>query len=404
MKTSQKVKLGDIAKIKGGKRLPKGFDVQDNITSHPYVRVTDMDENGLILSNIKYISDEVFSRIKNYTISSKDIYISIAGTIGRVGIVPDNFSGSNLTENAAKITKLNKNYNKKFITYFLQSNYGQGLIKNRIGGTSQPKLPLYRIAEIIIPNLIKEKQDSIVDLIEKYNDLIDINRQRIKLLEEAARLLFREWFEHFRFPGHEKVKIVDGVPEGWKVAKVKDLGQIVTGKTPSKKDIRNFNGNVPFIKTPDMHKSWIISKTEETLSETGASSQNNKYLPPWSVLVSCIGTVGIVAMNLFRSQTNQQINSVIPKKEIYRYYSFFCLSRMRLLLEAIGGGSTMTNVNKNKFENLSVNIPPDAILKSFDQLVDPAFRQVAFLLQQNQKLTQARDLLLPRLMSGEIEV
>ena len=404
MKTSQKVKLGDIAKIKGGKRLPKGFDVQDNITSHPYIRVTDMDENGLILSNIKYISDEVFSRIKNYTISSNDIYISIAGTIGRVGIVPDNFLGSNLTENAAKITKLDKNYNKKFITYFLQSKYGQGLIKNRIGGTSQPKLPLYRIAEITIPNLIKEKQDGIVDLIEKYNDLIDINRRWVQLLEESARLLFREWFVYFRFPGHEKVKIVDGVPEGWRFAKVKDLGQIVTGKTPSKKNIRNFDGNVPFIKTPDMHQSWIILNTEETLSEIGASLQNNKYLPPWSVLVSCIGTVGVVAMNLFKSQTNQQINSVIPKNKFYRYYSFFCLSNIKPLLEAIGGGSTMTNINKNKFENIKINIPSENVLAEFYQTVNPIFNQIALLIDQNQKFAQARDLLLPRLMSGEIEV
>jgi len=182
------------------------------------------------------------------------------------------------------------------------------------------------------------------------------------------------------------------------------LGNVITGKTPSKRKSRFFNGDIPFVKTPDMHKSFIIIKTEESLSEVSANSQNKKYLPPWSVLVSCIGTVGVVAMNLFRSQTNQQINSVIPKKEIYRYYSFFCLSRMRLLLQAIGGGSTMSNVNKNKFENLNVIIPTDTILENFDQLVDPVFKQVALLLQQNQKLAQARDLLLPRLMNGTINV
>ena len=179
---------------------------------------------------------------------------------------------------------------------------------------------------------------------------------------------------------------------------------IVTGKTPSTRVANNFGGDIPFIKTPDMHQSSVIINAEESLSETGASSQKNKLLPSWSILVSCIGTVGVVAMNLFKSQTNQQINSVIPKKEIYRYYCFLFLSRLKPILEAIGGGATMANVNKCKFENLDVIIPPDTLLESFDKLVGPTFNQIAFLLQQNQKLAQARDLLLPRLMSGAIEV
>ena len=282
------------------------------------------------------------------------------------------------------------------------------------GGASVPTLNRNNLDNLIVQVPDISMQEKIADILSTYDDLIDTNRRRIQLLEESARLLFREWFVYFRFPHlrqgyggqveHEKVKIVDGVPTGWERGKVKDLGVIVTGKTPSKKNINNFNGSIPFIKTPDMHQSSIIINTEESLSEIGASSQKNKYLPSWSILVSCIGTVGVVAMNLLIAQTNQQINSVIPKKDIYRYYSFFCLSRLKPLLEAIGGGSTMANVNKNKFENLDVIIPPDTILENFDKIVDPLFKQVSLLTLQNQKLAQARDLLLPRLMSGEVEV
>ncbi len=288
----------------------------------------------------------------------------------------------------------------KFVYYKMQT-----LNLDRFnGGASVPTLNRNNLVNLIVQVPDIPMQEKIADILSAYDDLIDTNHRRIQLLEEAVRLLFREWFVYFRFPGHEKVKIVDGVPEGWRFAKVKDLGQIVTGKTPSKKNIRNFDGNVPFIKTPDMHQSWIILNTEETLSEIGASLQNNKYLPPWSVLVSCIGTVGVVAMNLFKSQTNQQINSVIPKNKFYRYYSFFCLSNIKPLLEAIGGGSTMTNINKNKFENIKINIPSENVLAEFYQTVNPIFNQIALLIDQNQKLAQARDLLLPRLMSGEIEV
>ncbi|HLG41702.1 MAG TPA: restriction endonuclease subunit S, partial [Chitinophagaceae bacterium] len=171
-----------------------------------------------------------------------------------------------------------------------------------------------------------------------------------------------------------------------------------------KKNSKNFDGTIPFIKTPDMHKSSIVINTEESLSETGANYQNNKYLPPWSVQVSCIGTVGVVTMNLLKAQTNQQINSVIPKNDNYRYYSYFCLSRLKPLLEAIGGGSTMANVNKSKFESLKVLIPAEKMLSEFHQKIDPIFKQIVILLQQNQILAQARDLLLPRLMSAQIEV
>jgi len=100
---SEFVIIGDIADVKGGKRLPKGMLVQDEETSHPYLRVVDFKEDGLDRSSIKYIEEDVFTKVKRYTISSNDIYISIAGTIGRVGIIPKDLSGSNLTENAAKI-------------------------------------------------------------------------------------------------------------------------------------------------------------------------------------------------------------------------------------------------------------------------------------------------------------
>ncbi len=329
-------------------------------------------------------------------VNSPGVVTGRSGTIGLIQYADKPYWPHN-TSLWVKDFKVN---NPKFVYYKLQT-----LKLNRfMGGASVPTLNRNNLDNLSVQIPDIRIQVKIASTLSAYDDLIDTNCRRIQLLEESARLLFREWFVYFRFPGHEKVKIVDGVPEGWGKEKVKDLGSIVTGKTPSKKNARNFNGAIPFIKTPDMHQSSIIINTEESLSEIGANSQKNKYLPPWSILVSCIGTVGVVALNLIKAQTNQQINSVIPKKNIYRYYSFFCLSRLKPLLEAIGGGSTMANVNKNKFENIDVVIPPDTILENFDKIVNPIFNQVVFLLQQNYKLAQARNLLLPRLMSGEIEV
>lgn len=273
------------------------------------------------------------------------------------------------------------------------------------GGASVPTLNrnVLDTLKIKVPDL--PTQERIAEVLSAYDDLIENNRRRIKLLEESARLLYREWFVHFRFPGHEHIsRTQSGLPEGWEEGKVIDLGEVVTGKTPSTKESDNFDGDIPFIKTPDMHGNSIVIQTEQTLSEKGANKQTKKFIPPYSVLVSCIGTVGIVSFNAFSSQTNQQINTVIPKEENLRFYSFFALEALKPRLEAMGGGATMANVNKCKFEGMPVIVPSEKLLEQFHEFCSDIFEQIKTLSLQNQKLAAARDILLPRLMNGEVAV
>jgi type I restriction enzyme S subunit len=400
-----RTKLNKVAEITSSKRIYMSDYTNYGIPFYRSKEIIDLFNHSEIQDTL-YISEQKYEVIKSrFGVPQKgDLLFTSVGTIGIPYLVRDNekfyFKDGNLTW----FRRFSPEVKPEFLFYLFQSPSIKKRIINYSKGTSQSAITIETLKEIELDFPPIRYQEKIADILSSYDGLIDTNRRRIQLLEESVRLLFREWFVYFRFPGYEKEKIVDGVPAGWERGKVKDLGVIVTGKTPSKKNINNFDGAIPFIKTPDMHQSSIIINTEESLSEIGASSQKNKYLPSWSILVSCIGTVGVVAMNLLRAQTNQQINSVIPKKDIYRYYSFFCLSRLKPLLEAIGGGSTMANVNKNKFENLEALIPSQNILNEFHEAVDPIFKQVALVFQQNQKLAQARDLLLPRLMSGEIEV
>jgi type I restriction enzyme S subunit len=247
-------------------------------------------------------------------------------------------------------------------------------------------------------------QERIASVLSAYDDLIENNRRRIGLLEQAARLLYREWFVHLHFPGNETAKIVDGLPEGWDRKKVGDFGDVVTGKTPSKKNEANFGGAIPFIKTPDMHGNTFVLSTEETLSEQGAKTQAKKTLPPRSILVSCIGTVGVVTMNATEAQTNQQINAVVPFQGCSPYVVFFSMKDLRPRLEGLGGGVTMANVSKGKFESIPVVIPSCSVQQEFEEVVEPMFSQILKLSQKNRSLSKARDLLLPRLMDGRLSV
>ncbi len=153
-----------------------------------------------------------------------------------------------------------------------------------------------------------------------------------------------------------------------------------------------------------MHGNTIVIGTEENLSEEGAHSQENKTLPARSILVSCIGTVGITALNASPAQTNQQINAIVPKSDSLRYWTFFMASNLKSLLEGMGGGATMANVNKSKFAAIPVIIPSRFILEQFNDVVIPIINQIEQFSLMNAKLVQARDLLLPRLMNGEIAV
>lgn len=271
-------------------------------------------------------------------------------------------------------------------------------------GATQDNLSLKKILSFDLPIPDLSTQECIAGVLSAYDDLIEINRRRITLLEEASRLTFREWFVHFRFPGHETAKFVDGLPEGWEEKKVKNLGAIVTGKTPSKKNSSNFNGNIPFIKTPDMHGNAFIVKTGETITEEGARTQPNKTLPPRSVLVSCIGTVGAVSINAREAQFNQQINAVIPNEETNYIFVYFLMKGIKPKLEGFGSGATMANVNKSKFESISILMPDKEIMDEFYNHTYTSFEQLFTLSRLNIELVKARDLLLPRLMDGRIEV
>lgn len=175
---SKQTKIFDICEVKGGKRLPKGELLIGEKTWHPYIRIVDFKDGGVDQTNLKYLSDYIFDKIKRYTISKDDVYISIAGTIGMVGLIPEKLDGANLTENAAKLVIKNKKVvTKEFVYYFLNSNLGQTQIKDLTVKTSQPKLALNKIESIklFLPSLAE--QDNIVNILSTFNNKILIYKK-----------------------------------------------------------------------------------------------------------------------------------------------------------------------------------------------------------------------------------
>ena len=182
-------RLNTILSVKGGKRIPKGYSFSKNVTDHIYIRISDMKNNTIVKQDIKYISDDVFEKIKNYTISKNDLYLTIAGTIGKVGVVPDFFNNMNLTENAVKLTNISF-IDKKYLMYCINSDFIQEQFTDKITQVAQPKLAIKRIETTIIPvpplqeqgKIVKEIENLIskINQIEKSFCIINANKKILK--------------------------------------------------------------------------------------------------------------------------------------------------------------------------------------------------------------------------------
>lgn len=342
-------------------------------------------------------STSIMGYHNQYKADGPGVVIGRSGTLGKAQYINDNYWPHNTT----LYVKYYKGNYPRFVYYFLM-NFSTD---KHGGGSAVPTLNRNTLSSISIrvPDFTTQKR--IADILSAYDDLIENNQKQIRLQEEAAMLLYKEWFVNLRFPGYENTKIVDGVPEGWELTTVKEMGQVITGKTPSTAIVENYGEDIPFVKIPDMHGVIYPLKTEVKLSERGANTQKNKFLPPKSIMVSCIATVGLVCITHEVCQTNQQINSIVLNDEDHLYYMFFKMKGIKSLLEGVGSnGATMTNVNKTKFENIELLKPENEILKKFNNLVEPFFSNILALSKQNEKLKEARDKLLSKLMSGEIEV
>lgn len=383
------IQIRDFAKVKGGKRLSGGYFVQEKKTDHPYIRVTDMELGMLSTSNIKYLPDGAYENIKKYTISSDDVYISIAGTIGLVGKIPNQLSGANLTENAAKITELDKSQiNQDYLIYFLRSRHGQFQINARVGGSTQPKLALNRIETIEVPLRSIGVQNRIASVLTTYDELIQNNKKRVKNLEEMAQRQYTEWFVKFKFPGHKKVKMVDSgtdygmIPENWVVTELGSQIQIKKGKNITKNTISE--GTVPVI-AGGIEPAYYHNKanTISPVVTISASGANAGYI------------------NLFFVDVWASDSSFIDKgitQNVFFYYLF--LKKNHRIIDNLKRGAAQPHVYPKDLMSVKMVTPTESILIEFNSIISPIFGLIGKLKLEIEKLTRMRDLLIPQLVTG----
>jgi len=386
--------LGDIGSFKNGlnfNRTAFGKGI-------PLINVTHLHRGKYAsIKELEELKAEAVKNVEEYSLKIGDILfarssVKLGGTgqVAMVGKLPSKktcFSGFIIRYRIGGEIAY-----PEFLNYLLRSGQYREFFISIATGTSIFNLTQEILSGIPVYLPPLPEQRAIASVLSSLDDKIDLLHRQNKTLEAMTETLFRQWF-------------VEEAEEGWGTGKLGDYGKIICGKTPSKKIHSYFGGNIPFIKIPDMHGKTFIFDTEDTLTEDGANSQQNKFLPPKSICVSCIATVGLVTMNALNSQTNQQINSIIPSKEIYRYFLYLKLATMKDELLAMASGGTATdNLNTGDFSNIEIIRPEDKLLDLFHYQVQPYFDKIFAAQTQIRTLTRLRDTLLPRLMSGEVRM
>ena len=381
----QKQKISDFCDItRGGSPRP----IQDYLSSSgtPWVKISDA-----TASNNRYISStkefiKVEGESKSRVVNPGDFILSNSATPG----LPRFMKIRACVHDGWLLIRNIKGVDELFLYYLLLTEREALLVQGNGSIFTNLKTEILKEHIVNLPPL--EEQKAIASVLSSLDDKIDLLHRQNTTLERMAETLFRQWF-------------VEEAQEDWEEKPLSFYGEIVCGKTPSKQNHSYFNGDVPFIKIPDMHGNPFIFKTEDTLTELGKSSQNNKTVPPYSICVSCIATVGLVSITTKPSQTNQQINTIVPCHSKYRYFLYLTMKASYDLLHAEASGGTATlNLNTGNFSRITVPLPPDSLLLEFESIVDKVFNKIYQNQAQIQTLEKLRDNLLPKLMSGEVRV
>ena len=264
----------------------------------------------------------------------------------------------------------------------------------------------------------KSYQDKIVSVLLMLDSKIELNNRINTELEAMAKMLYDYWFVQFDFPDKDgkpyktsggkmvwNEELKRAIPDGWEVKSLVDIeSNIVTGKTPPTNNADFYNGNVPFITIGDIRGNMHVVETNIKLSLEGADSQKNKYIPKGSLCVTCIASPGLIGYTTEKSQTNQQINSIVIEKDENKTYLYYALNDHFRFAKGAKTGNTFANMNKGDFESIILVHPKKDLLLNFEDFAKPIVNKILIHSKQNQTLSQLRDWLLPMLMNGQVQV
>lgn len=379
------VEIGDVADVLPGFAF-KSAHLGDEGT--PVVKIGNITDGGEVtFADAQKLPDSRLEpKHERFRLANRDILLAMTGaTAGKAGRISAPVSATFLlNQRVAKIEP--KSIDPDFFWYVISTKAYRERFFSLGGGAAQPNMSGPQIAAIKIPFPPLVVQKKIAVVLSAYDDLVENNRRQIGLLEEAARLLYREWFIHFRFPGHEYVKIIDGLPQGWARKELGKLAKISKGRNITKNSVED--GNVPVVagglKPAYYHNVANAKAPVVTVSASGANA----------------GYVALYLKDIWASDCSYM--TIDENPHIWFWYLTFKCRQAEIT--SMQQGAAQPHVYPSHLRRMQIVMPPPELLEEFQEIVGRFFALVSNLQVQVDRLASARDLLLPRLMNGEIAV
>lgn len=381
-----------------------------------YLTAKNFKEDGLNLTRIDYISEADFNRYfreQSQALtkpSGGDVVLSIIGTIGRAYLLkPEDCFG--LSSSVAILRPNPEILWPKYLYYWVKGHPFQNALRGIVGGVVQAYVSLAGLKALPLryPNLANQRK--IAAILSAYDESIANNQRRIQILETMTRSIYREWFVRFRFPGGEPVKLVESpagmIPEGWEVKSIDEVLETVSGDTPSTKKPEFWeNGDVTWFTPSDLTAAgtMFVTDSPRKITQLGLKKTKARIFPPYSVMMTSRATIGVVAINTRPACTNQGFITCIPTEQLSAFYLYYWLEENIEKISSLSSGAMFKEVYQSNFRQLPIAIPEAKIHRRYVDHVGPLCKQIETLLAQIDNLRRCRDLLLSRLISGEIDV
>lgn len=400
----EKVKLGELYEVhnglsKAGKFFGEGY---------PFLTFSTVFNNYFIPKQITDLVQSTEKEQESYSIRRGDVFVTrtseTSDELGMSCVALKDYPMATYNGFTKRMRPITNRVFPEYIGYYMRLPSFRGEFRAFSTMTTRASLRNEDLLglEVKLPSIEIQKQ--IAGILSAYDDLIENNQKQIKLLEEATQRLYKEWFVDLRFPGHENTKIVDGVPEGWNICPFSSKVDIMSGGTPKTSIPDYYNGRIPFYTPKDSDGAFFAYKTQMNITEGGLKNCNSRLYPPKTVIITARGTVGKTTILAVPMAMNQSCYALKMKENDAPYYLFFALNNEIKALQTMANGGVFNTIIGKTFDSINIQIPKDPLIYGFEKTVRPFMEQIKNKLQANSKLVEARDRLLPELMSGEVKV
>ena len=406
-----------------GKNYPKQIDFANG--NIPFVSASDLSNNSLSNASVyqKRITKDAYDKLKSGKVFQKDILLCLRGSLGKLGVVSDDMIAA--IASSLVILRPNDGTNSEFLFQWLKSPEFQQTLASLDNGSVQGNLSVKSISTIAVPNFPPREQKAIAHILGTLDDKIELNQKMNQTLEEIAKAIFKSWFVDFDpvrakaegrptglppeisdlFPDELVDSEIGEIPSGWSSVPFTETFEFFSGGTPKTTVKEYWDGNIPWFSIADLNASspWV-TETEKSITELGLSKCSAKLIVDGTIIVTARGTVGKVALAGQNMTINQSCYALAPKAGYPTTWLYLQTLALVERLRANAHGSVFDTITRKTFEQFSVLSAPQEILTRFGKMTSPLFERMKIADLESKTLSELRDVLLPKLISGELRI